>query len=395
MIQSVLDTDFYKLTQLQFIESRYPNAVARYEFKCRNEGIDFSGVLNEIKNQISMLSDLAISEDELNYLYSLFPEYSLGDSYLKPTFISKLRNFRFNTDLLNIRIENNELRITAEGRWGDVMMFEIPVLSIVNECFFRSITKDSLSVRKEGQTRLRDGINWMYSQDNWDTFRFSEFGTRRRYSADWQREVLEMLICLCNKQLIGTSNVLLSKELNLKVIGTMAHELLQAYQALVPIRQFQKQFLLDWLDEFSGNLSIALTDTVGFDVFLQDFDMLLAKAYDGLRNDSGDPFEWGIKAIRHYKNLGIDPKTKLLLWSNGLDWKLANELHSDFISYVKTGFGIGTFLTNNVGFSPLNIVMKLVELNGMPTIKISDSSGKGMCENPFFEAYVKNLFGIK
>jgi nicotinate phosphoribosyltransferase len=190
--------------------------------------------------------------------------------------------------------------------------------------------------------------------------------------------------------------VLLAKELGISPIGTMAHEFLQAFQALdVRLRNFQKAALEAWVQEYRGDLGIALTDVVGMDAFLRDFDLYFAKLFDGLRHDSGDPYEWGDKAFAHYRKLKIDTKTKMLTFSDGLNLEKAWLLHQYFKDRFQVSFGIGTNLTNDMGQTPLNIVLKLVECNGQSVAKISDSSGKTMSDNETFLAYLRQVFEIE
>jgi nicotinate phosphoribosyltransferase len=193
----------------------------------------------------------------------------------------------------------------------------------------------------------------------------------------------------------GTSNVYLAKKLGITPIGTMAHEFLQAFQALdVRLRDFQKAALEAWVHEYRGDLGIALTDVVGMDAFLRDFDLYFAKLFDGLRHDSGDPYAWGDKAYRHYKKLKIDSRTKMLTFSDSLTIEKSWGLHEYFKSRFKTSFGIGTNLTNDMGHTPLNIVLKLVECNGQSVAKLSDSPGKTMTDNDTFLAYLRQVFEI-
>ncbi|MBK5647343.1 MAG: nicotinate phosphoribosyltransferase, partial [Acinetobacter sp.] len=226
-------------------------------------------------------------------------------------------------------------------------------------------------------------------------FLVSDFGTRRRYSLAWQKHVIEVFNQAAPHIFRGTSNVLIAKQLGLTPIGTMAHEFLQAFQALdVRLRNFQKSALETWVQEYRGDLGIALTDVVGMDAFLRDFDLYFAKLFDGLRHDSGDPYEWGDKAYAHYKKLKIDSKTKMLTFSDGLNLEKAWDLHNYFKDRFQVSFGIGTNLTNDMGQTPLNIVLKLVECNGQSVAKISDSPGKTMTDNDTFLAYLRQVFEI-
>jgi nicotinate phosphoribosyltransferase len=227
-------------------------------------------------------------------------------------------------------------------------------------------------------------------------FVFFDFGCRRRFSGEWQDEVVATLAGTAPQFFKGTSNVHLARKHGLVAIGTMAHEYLQTFQASgnVQLRLFQKQAMDTWVQEYRGDLGIALTDTVGMDAFLADFDLFFAKLFDGLRHDSGDPVVWGEKAIAHYQRLRIDPHTKRLVFSDGLDIPQALYLHGQFADRIQVGFGIGTNLTNDLGLDALNIVMKLVSCNGQPTAKLSDSPGKTLCDDETFLAYLRQVFNV-
>ena len=279
------------------------------------------------------------------------------------------------------------------------MMFEIFVLAIVNELYFSRIRSDE--VLAEGERRLQAKValvqQYAAEQNPEDPpFLVSDFGTRRRYSFAWQKHVVQQINAAAPGVFRGTSNVLLAKQLGITPIGTMAHEFLQAFQALdVRLRDFQKAALETWVQEYRGDLGIALTDVVGMDAFLRDFDLYFAKLFDGLRHDSGDPYSWGDKAYAHYKKLKIDSKTKMLTFSDGLTLEKAWALHNYFKDRFQVSFGIGTNLTNDMGQTPLNIVLKLVECNRQSVAKISDSPGKTMTDNDTFLAYLRQVFDIQ
>lgn len=255
----------------------------------------------------------------------------------------------------------------------------------------------------DGQKRLDEKVELLKHYETLErldthtpAFAVADFGTRRRYSRDWHHHVVRTLAKQSPSIFRGTSNVYLAKELNLTPIGTMAHEFMQAFQALdVRLRESQKAALEAWVREYRGDLGIALTDVVGMDAFLRDFDLYFAKLFDGLRHDSGDPYEWGDKAIAHYEKLRIDPKIKSLTFSDGLTLQKAWDLHTYFKTRIKTGFGIGTNLTNDMGLTQLNIVLKLVECNGQPVAKLSDSPGKTMIDDDTYLAYLKQVFNVK
>ena len=395
IIQSLLDTDLYKFTMLQVVLHKFPQTHSVYHFRCRNlEQTEYPlvDILPELEQQLDLLCELKFKEDELTYLRSL--------RFIKSDFVDYLELFQLKRRFIKAGVDSEgRLDIWVEGPMVQAMMFEIFVLAIVNELYFKKIRSDA--VLEEGEQRLKDKIaliqEYQRQQDPEDPpFLISDFGTRRRYSFAWQKHVVEEFHKAVPDIFRGTSNVLLAKELNIIPIGTMAHEFLQAFQALdVRLRDFQKSALETWVQEYRGDLGIALTDVVGMDAFLRDFDLYFAKLFDGLRHDSGDPYEWGDKAYEHYKKLKIDSKTKMLTFSDGLNVEKAWKLHQYFKDRFQVSFGIGTNLTNDMGQTPLNIVLKLVECNRQSVAKISDSPGKTMTDNDTFLAYLRQVFDIQ
>ncbi len=267
------------------------------------------------------------------------------------------------------------------------------MLAIVSELYFAG--QQTPAVQAEGRQRLEAKIQHVRGHADRDGFRFVDFGTRRRFSAAWQREVVGRLAEALPRHFVGTSNVALARALDLTPVGTMAHEFLQAAQALGPRLVDSQRFALDaWAQEYRGDLGIALTDVVGVDAFLRDFDLYFAKLFDGVRHDSGDPVRWAEKVLAHYRDLRVDPRGKHLVFSNGLDMPAALELYRRFHDQARLSFGIGTNLTNDLGPAPLNIVLKMTECNGQPVAKLSDSPGKTMCRDEAYLAYLRKVFGI-
>lgn len=385
IITSLLDTDFYKLTMMQAVLHHYPATIVRYKFKCRNnpnplmdEDASFLQFVNE---ELDELCKLRFTEEELAYLS--------GIRFFKSDFIEYLRLFKFNRDYIHTFIDNDgALGIRVEGPWVSTILFEVPVLAIVSEVYGRKFQE--AVVVPTGRTNLRDKIKLLNGMV--DGFKFVDFGTRRRFSRLWQEYVLSELSQ--TKNLVGTSNVMFAKQFGLKPIGTMAHEWLQAHQQLFRVADSQKMALETWAKEYRGDLGIALSDVVGFNAFLRDFDLYFAKLFDGCRHDSGDPYEWCTKLVNHYNKLGIDPRTKSAVFSDGLDFESALKLYRTFKDTINVSFGIGTNLTNDVGIEPLQIVIKMVECNGKPVAKISDSKGKGMCEDDEYLAYLRKVFEV-
>lgn len=391
VIRSLLETDLYKFTMWQAMLHRHPQAQAEYRFACRNTPqYPLAELVADLERELDHLCALTFRKDELDYLRSL--------RFMRPDFIDLLRIFRFQRDFIQVAADGDKLSIVVRGPQVHVMGFEIFVLAMVNELYFRRF--DHGPAIAEGRRRLAEKVESLrvFSRDEAPRrhpFQFFDFGLRRRFSGEWHAEVLRTLCDELPGTFRGTSNVLLAKELDLVPIGTMAHEYLQTYQATgVRLRDHQKAALEDWVQEYRGDLGIALTDVISMDAFLADFDLYFAKLFDGLRHDSGEPVEWGEKALAHYDKLRIDAHSKRLVFSDALDMPKALALYRHFADRVQLGFGIGTKLSNDMGLATLNIVMKLTHVNGQPVAKLSDSPGKTMCEDQTFLAYLRQVFGV-
>jgi nicotinate phosphoribosyltransferase len=392
IVHSLLETDLYKFTMWQTMLHRHPAAQAEYRFICRNAPrFPLAELLEEVDAQLDHLCTLRFTEDELAWLGGL--------RYVKSDFVDFLRIFQFQRRFVQARVaaDGRTLEIVARGPQVHVMGFEIFVLEIVNELYFRRA--DQAAALAQGRQRLAAKIERLRAYGATlpagQPFEFFDFGVRRRFSAAWQEEVVLTLQREVPEYFKGTSNVHFARKFGLVAIGTMAHEYLQSYQAFdVRLRDFQKAALENWVQEYRGDLGVALTDVVGMDAFLADFDLYFTKLFDGLRHDSGDPIEWGEKALAHYAKLRVDARTKRLVFSDGLDLERAFAIHRHFATRTQLGFGIGTNLSNDVGLVPLNIVMKLTECNGQPVAKLSDSPGKTMCEDETFLAYLRQVFSL-
>ena len=393
IINSLLETDLYKFTMQQPMLHSMPTNQAEYRFVCRNtSSFPLSELAAQLDAQLDALCKLRFTSDELAYLGTL--------RYLSSDYIDFLRLFQFQRHFIQVSVQGDTLSVVAKGPQVHVMGFEIYVLAIINELYFRRLAKgvDLDTAIAQARARLQEKIVILRSYEpkaklSKHPFEFFDFGVRRRFSGVWQEEVASTLLKEVPQFFKGTSNVYLAKKLGITPIGTMAHEYLQTFQAVgVQLKGFQKAALESWVQEYRGDLGIALTDVVGMDAFLADFDLYFSKLFDGLRHDSGDPVIWGEKAIAHYKKLRLDAHTKRLVFSDGLDIPTAIKLHSHFADRVQTGFGIGTNLSNDTGLTPLNIVMKLVSCNNQPTAKLSDSPGKTLCDDETFLAYLRQVF---
>ncbi len=394
IITSLLEDDLYKFTMWQAMLHAYPAATGEYRFVCRNDtAFPLGELVDQVNAQLDHLCTLRFKEDELAYLSGL--------RYIKSDFIDFLYLFQFRRRFIEAVDDNGTLVILARGPLIHVMDFEIRVLSIVNELYFTELERRTgISGVEEGNKRLDARIEKIKAIDGQPSrrfpFEFFDFGLRRRYSGDWQRQVATRLSKEVPEHFRGTSNVLLARDLGITPIGTMAHEFLALHQAVgVRLVDFQKAALQAWVSEFRGDLGTALTDIVGMDAFLRDFDLYFAKLFDGMRHDSGDPYVWGEKALRHYHAFNIDPATKRFTFSDGLDVDSAIQLWHCFGDRIKTGFGIGTKLMNDYGPKPLNIVMKLVQCNGSPVAKLSDSPGKTLCDDETYVRYLADVFNTR
>jgi nicotinate phosphoribosyltransferase len=388
IIRSLLDTDLYKFSMMQVVLHHFPGAQVEYRFKCRTAGVDLVPHLPEVSAEIADLCQLRFQDDELAYLRGL--------RFMKSDFVDFLGLFHFNQKYIHIAPAEvaGEIDIIIRGPWLHTIMYEIPVLAIVSEVYFRR-TRPRADLA-EGRRRLRDKIALLRGLEPALDFRVSDYGTRRRFSLAWHEEVIRTLKDEVPQYFAGTSNVLLAMRHNVTPLGTLAHEYMQACQALGPRLRDAQVFALDkWAQEYRGDLGIALSDTYGTEAFLRDFDMYFCKLFDGARHDSGDPFAWGEKMIAHYGKNRVDPRTKPLIFSDQLSFPLAIEIARRFHGRVRTAFGIGTNLTNDVGFTPINIVIKMTECNGQPVAKVSDAPGKVVSKDARYLAYLRQVYGLE
>jgi len=388
IITSLLDTDLYKFSMMQVVLHHFPAAQVEYRYKCRNAGVDLVPCLDEIRAEIHALCQLRFTQAELDYLRSL--------RFIKSDFIDFLGLFHLPEKCISVTpsATPGELDITVKGAWLHTILFEIPVLSIINEVYFRRTCENP--DWDEARGRLAEKIRLVREDPELADFRVADYGTRRRFSKAWHSEVIDTLVARMGENFAGTSNVYFAMTHGIKPLGTMGHEYLQACQALGPRLRDSQVFALEtWAREYRGDLGIALSDVYGIDAFLRDFDMYFCKLFDGARHDSGEPFTWGERMLEHYRQNRVDPRTKTLVFSDGLTFPLAIQLAKRFLGRCQVAFGIGTNLTNDVGCTPLQIVMKMVRCNGQPVAKVSDTPEKTMCDDPAYLAYLRQVFDIR
>lgn len=379
IIVSLLDTDLYKFNMNQVMFHKHTDLTGEYDFKCRNEDVVFTKeMLNEINSQIDHFCSLRFTYEELNYLRSI--------RYIKDDYVEFLRLWHPLRDYVKTSLsEDGKLSISVKGPLFSAMQFEIYLLEIVNEVYFR-FKYDYNELVKEAKIKLEQKVKDFESGKY--TFYFAEFGCRRRLSREWLDTVVKTLVA--TGHCVGTSNVYLAMKYHIKPIGTYAHEFVQMYQGIskIPLAYTNYYAMKDWFAEYNGDNGTALTDTLTTDLFLLDFDYLQASTYSGLRHDSGDPFEWGNKILAHYEKLGINSKTKTLLFSDSLDFDRAEKIYQYFKDKCNVSFGIGTYCSNDTNVEALNIVIKLQYVNGKPVAKLSDVPGKTMCQD---QEYLNHL----
>lgn len=393
IINSLLETDMYKFSMGQTIFHQFTSYKTTWTFKCRNKDVHFTDeMVEEIKEQVQAFCQLRFTEEELEYLDNI--------TWIKGTYVDFLRLWQPRYEEFTITTDAPcGLAIDAAGTWLNTSMYEIPVLAIVNEVYFR-MAYDYDVLLKQFKRRLDEKVR-LLEEDTYRLSDFSEFGLRRRLSAEAQEMAVKAIAEVelpADSHFIGTSNVYLAKKFNLKPVGTMAHEWImctgQGNHKHNPA--YSNWYALDaWVKEYGILNGIALTDTITTDCFLRDFQLTYATLFSGVRHDSGDPYEWGDKMIAHYNSLGINPRTKTLLFSDSLDFERATALYDYFKDRAKVAFGIGTFISNDTDEEALNIVMKTTKCNGMDVAKISDVAGKGMCKNLDYVDYLNRCIDYR
>lgn len=396
IITSAMDHDAYTLHMQQVVFELYSSVIVRYQFRSRTEE-NLGQYAGEIREQINALEHVSYTDDQLMYLKK--------GGILKEAFVGFLKHFRLDPkNYVKVGRDGDQLIIDIEGPWLDTIPVEQPIMAIVSEVRNRNVYgmvtdddfRESLFVKVE---HLKSEIDRRGIED----FKFADFGTRRRISYNAQRDAVAFLAKELPDNFIGTSNYHLAKENGIKAMGTMAHQFIMAHQALYSLRDHQFQAMEAWNKVYRGKLGIALPDTITSEVFLKDFDYMQTTLFSGARNDSGNPFSWGEMFINHYQSMNIDPKSKSLIFSNGLNFDRALDIAEHFQRRVDRSFGIGGFITNNLGayktpagqpYVPLDMVIKMVMCNGSPVAKISDDPGKEMCIDPAFLANVKATFNL-
>ena len=395
IINSLLETDLYKFSMGQAIYHQFPSYKTNWTFKCRNENAKFTPeMVEEIKEQIHEYCHLRFTADELAYLAKI--------EWLHEDYIDHLQIWKPRFDDFEIST-NSEcgLSIEARGTWLNTSMYEIPVLAIVNEVYFR-MTYNYNELFEQYKRKLNEKKDWLIS-GKYNLGGFSEFGLRRRLSAEAQDLAVKTL-CENNKnykesRCVGTSNVYLAMKYNVVPVGTMAHEFIMCVGQGNPMYNpaySNKLAMKAWSDEYGVLNGTYLTDTIGDELAHLDMEYTYSILFGGVRHDSGDPYKWGEEWIKHYQNYydkyhdeRVNPKNKTLLFSDSLDFERAAGLYEHFKSKIKVAFGIGTYIANDTDVEPLNIVMKVTECNDRPVAKLSNADGKTMYKDNDYIEYLR------
>ena len=367
IIKHFTDNDLYKFSTMFAIQKLYPNAVVRYQFFDRSETNFPEGFAKELRKEVDSMSKLYLTKSEKQYV-------AKRCYFFDPVFIDFLEGYRFNPSEVSIEQNGGELKVIVEGYWYRTVLWEVPLLAMISELYFKmsGITPEDITEKTKEKAVFLKNIKADYS----------DFGTRRRFSFDTQNKVIGILKEHSGEYFKGTSNVYLAMKYNTLPIGTHPHEWFMYHGAKFGYRMANAKALDAWVDVYQGSLGLALTDTYTTESFFQSFSLKHAKLFDGVRWDSGSPIEFTDMAIEFYKKKRIDPITKTVVYSDSLNIQKVKEIKEYVNGRMHDSYGIGTFFTNDVGTTPLNIVIKLVNVKAHPedeyvyAIKLSDVKGK-------------------
>ena len=395
IITSLLDTDLYKFSMGQMYLHQFTNVNVEWHYKNRDSDTRkfTSEMVDEIKWQIKKFCELKFSAEELDYLKNTC-------SWLSSDYISFLTIYQPQYSHFSIGLTaTNDLNLWIRGPQFLVSYYETPVMSIISEVWFKMALSENQY--KEAEQEIYNRLNDKLSKLEHNIYQigtFSEFGTRRRFSKSTFENIIAAFTHAKNNSklgssnFVGTSNVEMAMKYHIKPVGTMAHEAIMLFQGFPEYNPaYSNKLMMEaWHKEYGTENGIYLTDCITTDCFLLDFNKINAKLFDGVRHDSGDPYEWGNKLISHYKKLGIDPLTKTLLFSDALNFEKATALNKYFNKNTKVAFGIGTYIANDSGIvNAMNQVLKVTEVNGVPVCKLSDTAGKFMGKSENYRDYLK------
>ncbi|MDO4880592.1 MAG: nicotinate phosphoribosyltransferase [Capnocytophaga sp.] len=369
VFNSILDNDFYKFTMQCAVVKLFPSVKGRYEFINRGKHEFPDGFAKAMKEAVNQMATLKLSKEEKQFLRASCP-------YLNAPYIDFLEGYRYDPSEVQISQNGTELSVKVEGYWYRTILWEVPLLAMISELYYK-LTGAVGCDDQEIQNRTVEKIKLF---ENLDVV-FADFGTRRRHSYHTQDVVMRALTRSQKYNFSGSSNVHFAMKYQVKAIGTHAHEWFMFHAAEYGYKMANAMSLESWVDVYRGDLGVALSDTYTTDVFFKQFDKKFSKLFDGVRHDSGDPIEFANKTIEHYKKMGINPLSKYIIFSDGLNPEKIEAITTACKGKIGISFGIGTNLTNDVGLRPMNIVMKLTEVltsdnEWVKTLKLSDEPKK-------------------
>lgn len=367
-LQSILDNDFYKFTMQQGVVKIFPRAKARYHFINRGQHVFPEGFAHALQASVEAMAGLQLSREEKQWLAATCP-------YLDPVYLDFLAGYRYDPSEVQIVQRGGELEVTVEGYWHRTILWEVPLLCLISENYYAVQDMERESDQAVVQ-KAKEKIE-AYGELGVPV---AEFGTRRRHSFAVHELVVKTLKQY-GQTFVGTSNVHLARKHQTKPIGTHAHEWFMFHAAKYGFKMANSLALENWVSVYRGDLGIALSDTFTTDEFYEVFDKKFTKLFDGVRHDSGDPVEFADKTIAHYRNMGIDPLTKTIIFSDSLNLEKVKRIAEYCRGKIGFSFGIGTNFTNDVGLKSMNIVIKMTDAlpesePWRPVIKLSDVPGK-------------------
>lgn len=386
MINYITDNDLYKFTMQNAVISVFPRSKVRYQFINRANTAFPEGFGEELRRKISEMALLKLTKEEKNFL-------QMKCYYLPPTYLDFLSGYRYDPSEVGVIQKGNDLQVSIEGYWYRTILWEVPLMALISELYFKMTDTESWN-----ESKIVDTLRKKATHYNMLNVKVADFGTRRRYSFENHNRIIKQLMIYGKQSFIGTSNVYMAMKYNTVPIGTHAHEWFMFHAAKYGYKMANKLALENWVDVYRGDLGIALSDTFTTDVFYESFDTKFAKLFDGVRHDSGDPIEFTDKTIEHYKKLKIDPTTKTIVFSDGLNPEMVDKIAGYCRGKIRMSFGIGTNFTNDVGVKPLNIVIKITDARPegkewTSTIKLSDVKGKHTGDTGTI-SLVKNILNI-
>ena len=403
IVRSLIDTDFYKLLMCQSVFRNNADTQVTFSLINRSKHIKLAESIDEgeLRAQLDHIRSLSLARGESTWLRG--NTFYGKRQMFRPDFMEWFEGLRLPP--YHLEKKDGQYELTFEGAWPEVMLWEIPALSVLMELRGRTVLKgmgkfELQVLYARAMTKLWEKVEALREVPD---LRIADFGTRRRHSFLWQDWCVQAMRDGLGEKFVGTSNCLIAMRRELEAIGTNAHELPMVYSALAEdddaLRQAPYKVLADWQDEHDGNLRIILPDTYGTKGFLEGAPDWLA-GWTGIRVDSGDPAKGAETAINWWRARGEDPTQKLVIFSDGLDEQKIIELQRQFAGRVKVSFGWGTLLTNdfrglvpNDALSPFSLVCKAVSANGKPTVKLSDNPNKAMGPAAEIERY-KRVFGV-